>query len=93
MEYEVQPALPMTTAEHEFLIGDGSLGGAIAGHQLRFVYCRCGRDFPADEWRDHPRAYPGARYLDDNGPHEAWAFERPADWVNDCMVFLDRPDD
>jgi hypothetical protein len=89
--HTILPSPPMAPAEHEFLIGDGSLAGAIAGLKLHLVYCKCGRDFLAAEWREHPRSYPGARYLDDNGPHEAWGFERYPDWHVDYVVFLGEP--
>lgn len=73
---------PMTVPEHEFLIGDGSLAGAIAGVGLRFVYDDgCRKPIPADKWRDHQR----------RTGHEAWAFERPTDYVSDCLVIIDGP--
>jgi hypothetical protein len=72
---------PMTVPENEFLIGDGSLAGAMAGARLRFVYCECGEVPRADEWREHQR----------QTGHEAWAFERPADYVFDCLVIIDGP--
>lgn len=72
----------MTVAEHEFLIGDGSMAGAIAGSKLRFVYDRtCKRAIRADRWRAHMRAT----------GHEPWAFERTPDHVSDCVVVIDGP--
>jgi hypothetical protein len=72
---------PMTVPEHEFLIGDGSLAGALAGAALRYVYCDCRRSFVAAKWREHMRAL----------GHEAWAFERTPDYVSDCIVVIDGP--
>lgn len=86
---EILPAPPMTQAEYEFLIWDGSLAGALAGSQLRFVYCKCGVTPKAEDWHDHLDRYPGARYLDDNGPHEWEAFEREPDYFHDYIVFAD----
>lgn len=87
----IGPALPLLVAEHEFLIRDGSMAGALAGSQLRFVYCRCGVTPKAEDWHDHLDRYSGARYLDDNGPHDWFAIERSADGVNDCLLFADDP--
>ena len=72
----------MTVMEYEFLIGDGSLVGAIAGQNLRFVYCDCGRTLRADKWRAHNRLGPR---------HEAWAYERIPDYITDCVVVIDGP--
>lgn len=72
---------PLTVPEHEWLIGDGSLAGAIAGMAIRFVYDDCPDGVRAEEWREHHR----------QTGHEAWAFERQADYIHDCVCIIDGP--
>lgn len=85
---ELSPARPLSVGEWNFLAGEGTLGAALAGLGIRFVYCDHGA-IRGDEWHEHTHQY---NQLGPDGD-DVWAIERPANYVEDedCLLILSDP--
>ena len=77
---DLLPPRPLSVDEHNALAGEGTIAAALAAHSWRFVYCEHGT-FAGRDWHEHTHDA-------DVRAHDIYAVERPADYVEDCIVWV-----